>query len=298
MGSKSDTPPTPPYMQLAQQQSQAQQQLLQQQTVANRPNQYTPWGNLTWSQDPTSGQWTSQTQLNPTAAASLQGQQAGQLGAVQAGQNLFNTSGVGAGLNFSGAPQVQSGQYYDPKAQQAVWQQFQSMQQPLQQQQMQSQQAQLAGQGLRPGDPGYDSAMRNLGNAQYQQQQAAQSQSVLAGEQEAAQMQGMDVQAQNQYINAQTQQQMGNMNLFNAMMGNQVGQLQTPGFAPSGMAQAPQYLQAAEQMYGADLNSMNAQNAAAGNLWSGIGTIAGGAIGAMAGGPYGAILGSTIGGHL
>lgn len=270
MGGKSNTPPAPDFTSLANQQFGQQQQLLQQQTTANRPNQITPWGNLNWSQDPNTGQWTSQTQLNPTAAQTLQEQQAGQATAAGAAQNLFNTSGIGGGLNFSGAPQVQSGNYYNPQAQQAVWNQFQTMQQPLQQQQTQSQQSQLEAQGLRPGDPAYDTAMKNLSNTQYQQTQAAQDQAVLAGQQEAAQMQGMDIAAQNQYINAQTQQQMGNMNLYNSMMGNPMGQLQTPGFAPQGAGQPAQLLNAAEQQYGAELNATNAQNAASGNMMSGL----------------------------
>lgn len=270
-------------MDLANQQSQASQQLLAQQTEANRPNQSTPWGNTSWTSayDPSTGgyNWSENESLNPNEQKALTEQQQGAATTAGAAGNLWNTSGVANGLNFSGAPEVHAGNYYTPEAQNAVWNEFQTMQQPLQEQQTQSQQAQLEAQGLRPGDAAYDTSMKNLSNTQYQQDQSAEDQAVLAGEQEAAQMQGMDVQAQNQYINKQTAQQEGNLNMYNTMMGT-TGNLQVPQFGQAGVGQTPDYLGAAESQYGSQLNAANAANAQNANLWSGIGQM--GATAAMA----------------
>ena len=273
MGGKS-TPPTPDYSGIAAQQAASNQQLLQQQTAANRPNQITPWGQMNWTSTGTgpNQQWTGTETLSPMMQNVVTAQQAGQAGAAQQAQGMLGAGDIQA-LNFSGAPQVQSGQYYNPQAQNAVWNQFQTMQQPLQQQQTEQQQSQLQAQGLRPGDAAYDTAMRNLGNTQYQQQQMAQDQAVLAGEQEAQTMQGMDVQAQNQYMNRMQAQNMGNLNMYNSLMGNQVGGINAPQFATAGMGQTPDLMGAAEQTYGAQLNAANAANAAQGNMYQGIGEL-------------------------
>lgn len=49
MGSKS-APPAPDYAAAAGQQAQASRQITAEQTAANRPNTYTPWGSQTWTQ--------------------------------------------------------------------------------------------------------------------------------------------------------------------------------------------------------------------------------------------------------
>lgn len=272
MGGKANTPPVPNYQGIAQQQSQSSQDLLAQQTAANRPNENTPWGAISWNppSNPYTGTWSSNETLNPNEQALLTGQQSQQVASAGAGSNLFNTSGMTKGLDFSGAPKVNSGSYYTPEAQNAVWGEFQNMQMPLQHQQTESEQSQLEAQGLRPGDAAYDNAMRNLSNTQYTQQQSAEDQAVLAGEQEAQAMQGMDVQAQNQYENSQMQERMGNLNMFNSFMGTPQNNVNIPSFAQSGMAQTPNLLGAASEMYGGQLNATNAQNAAAGNMWNGI----------------------------
>jgi hypothetical protein len=265
-------------MDLANQQSQAQSALLAQQTTANRPNTTTPFGTTNWTQGP-GGTWSGSSTLNPALTQALGSQEWEQAQQLGVGQNLLN-SNIGAGtfnpLDYSKGPQVQSGNYYVPQAQNAVWNQFQGMEEPLMHQQTEQQQSQLEAQGLRPGDTAYDNAMRNLSNTQYQQTQAAQNQAVLAGEQEAQTMQGMDVQAQQQYMAMLSGQQNQNMNLLNSVMGTNpnLGTSQI-GAAQAGVAQAPNLLGAAEQMYGAQLNSTNASNAANSNLWQGLGSLAG-----------------------
>jgi Chaperone of endosialidase len=268
VGSKSETPATPDYYGLANQQFGQNQQLLEQQTQANRPNQATPWGATNWSQDP-QGNWSEIQSLNPQEQANLTGQQSQTGTNIAAGRNLFNSSGIGNGLN--GAPQVHGGQYYDKDARDAVWNQFQSMENPLMDQQSEQQISQLQAQGLRAGDPAYDSAMRNLASSQGAERNNAMSQSVLTGSQVGAQNQGMDVQAQNAF----DQQRMGNYNLFNGLMGNQQGSLQMPGFTGAGQGQGADLMGAANSAYGAALNQTNAQNASNAQTTQGIESLIG-----------------------
>lgn len=289
MGGKSETPATPDYSGLAQQQGQISSNLLNQQTAANRSDTSTPYGSTSW-QAPTTpgGQWTGSETLNPALQQTLTsqeaaGEQQAATGQQQAGaqQNLFNSfngSGGYSPIDYSGVPTVQGGNYYNQDAQNAVWNQFQGMELPLQQQQTEQQQSQLQGQGLRPGDAAYDTAMKNLSNTQYQQTQSAQDQAVLAGEQEGQTMQGMDVQAQNSGINL-ANQKLNNVNMFNSLMGQpgQINPTSTPtsiGASNAGVAQTPDLTGAAQNTYGSQLNSTNASNAANGNLWQGLGSAA------------------------
>ncbi len=290
MGSKSNTPEAPPYEQLAQQQGQISSNLLNQQTTANRPTTSTPFGGTSWQQGP-GGQWTGESYLTPELQSSLNTQE-GTLGEqsilqqeqLGGAQNLFNTAGgsVYNPVNYDNVNRnIQSSQTLDPQAEQAVWGQFQNMEEPLQQQQTEQEQSQLEGQGLRPGDAAYDTAMKNLSNTQFQQTQSAQDQAVLAGEQEAQTMQGMDINAANTNLNTANSEAVTQANLFNSIMGGQNpynmisgGNTSIP-FTGAGVAQTPDLLGAAEQQYGAQLNTTNAQNAANGNLFSGLMGLAG-----------------------
>jgi hypothetical protein len=289
VGGKSEAPPAPDYGELATQQGQISSNLLQQQTTANRPDTTTPFGSTAWNYNPLTQTWggsqtltpqlqgiLGQTETNAGQTAGVQGQELGQAG------NLFNadtSSGAFGPINYSGVQPVESGNYYNPQAQNAVWNEFQTMEQPLQQQQTESQQSQLEGQGLRPGDAAYNTAMGNLSNTQYQQDQAAQDQAVLAGEQEAQTMQGMDVQAANAQTSAINNNVSGNLNLFNSLMGGGGTQPNygTSSLSPTnaGVSQTPDLLGAQQQTYDAMLNQTNASNAASGSLWGGLGSILG-----------------------
>lgn len=287
MGSKSDTPEAPDYTALAQQQGQISSNLLNQQTTANRPNTSTPYGSTSWAEG-ANGQWTGSSSLNPALTGALNSQEstlAGQSGLQQeelgGQQNLLNTAGPGVynPVNYSNVNNnIQSGGYFNPQAENAVWNQFQDFQQPLQQQQTEQQQSQLEAQGLRPGDAAYNTGMTNLSNTQFQQTQGAEDQAVLAGEQEAQTMQGMNINAANTNLNTANSEATTQANLFNSLMGQPGTNLINPSgtsvpTSQSGVAQTPQLLSAAEQQYGAALNSTNASNAANGNLWSGLGSL-------------------------
>ncbi|HEX4922183.1 MAG TPA: hypothetical protein VFV92_15770, partial [Candidatus Bathyarchaeia archaeon] len=218
MGSKSSTPPTPDYQGLAQQQFGYNQQLLEQQTQANRPNQSTPWGSTNWTQGP-DGAWSEIQSLNPQEQANLTAQQGQQGSNIGAARNLFNASNFGQG--FNAMPDIKGGNYYDKAARDAVWDQFNSMQNPLMDQQMEEQLSQLQAQGLRPGDPAYDSAVANLRSSQGATRNQAMDQAVLTGSQVAGANEGMDINA----LNANMQKKLGSYNLFSGLMGNPQGSL-------------------------------------------------------------------------
>lgn len=284
MGSKSDAPEAPDYEQLAGQQAQEQSNLVQQQTTANRPDTTTPFGSTAWNYNPNTQTWSGDQTLNPQLQQTLNTTEQGaqqtaqnQLTAGQAGSNVLNSdlsSGTFNPVNYSGAPQVQSGNYYNNQAGNAVWNEFQNMEQPLMNQQTESQQSQLEAQGLRPGDQAYDNAMNNLSNTQYQQTQSAQDQAVLAGEQEAQTMQGMDVAANQNYVGNTNTQQNQNMNMLNSLLG--AGGV-SPNYGTSsvagtnaGTSSAADLTGAGQSAYQAALNSTNASNAGNSNLWSGL----------------------------
>lgn len=108
-----DVPGIPDYASLAEKTQQSNQTAMAGQTLANRPNQTNQQGSLTWTQDPTTGQWTQTQSLNPTLAAAANSQQQTQAG-LSAGANGMVGQAVdslGKPLDMSGLSQVQA---YDP----------------------------------------------------------------------------------------------------------------------------------------------------------------------------------------
>lgn len=119
MGGKSAD--APDYRGAAEEQGQASQALTQQQTVANRPNQYTPWGSSEWQQGQ-GGQWTQNINLDPSLQAALDSQQNVQMGRSELAEGLINRTGqeLDDPFNWGGVPQAgqapQAGQGLDPSA--------------------------------------------------------------------------------------------------------------------------------------------------------------------------------------
>jgi hypothetical protein len=101
---KADVPAAPDYTGAAEKQAQSSTQNIEQQTWANRPNQYTPFGSVTWQNtptwDPATGQWINQWSQNVSltpdlqAAADAQGQIA--LGRSNMGVQMLNNASQAA----------------------------------------------------------------------------------------------------------------------------------------------------------------------------------------------------------
>lgn len=160
----------------AREQGRQAQILNSQQTAANRPDQYNPWGSTRWEnqvmEDPVTGQpvnrWVQTETLADPLHASLQSQMnIGQGRAALAEgamarawedyQNPFDFSQFGDIQQFD----------YDPndmrmRAEDAAYQRSTNRLDPQFQAQEQALLTRLNNQGLRPGDQAYDSAMQNF----------------------------------------------------------------------------------------------------------------------------------------
>jgi len=96
-GGKNNTPPPPDYRGAAQEQARASREITEQQTVANRPTQITPWGTISWDReqvwDPATRQmlneWTQRVDLTPEQQAALDAQQNIQQGRSELAQSLL-----------------------------------------------------------------------------------------------------------------------------------------------------------------------------------------------------------------
>lgn len=105
---KKKAPPPPDYAAIAREQAAAQQKLAAQQTAENRPDQITPYGRVSWSQDP-SGRWTQQTTLNPEMQAALDQQMGLQRQRSDLAGSFMNRvqSDFSQPFSFAGMPQRQ-----------------------------------------------------------------------------------------------------------------------------------------------------------------------------------------------
>jgi hypothetical protein len=107
-------PPAPDYAALAQQQAALNKQAATEQTVANRPNQNTPFGSSSWAQGP-DGQWTQNITLNPAEQAALDQQR--QFSSQQQGfaSGLLDQAGqaLSQPMSLEGLPELQG---YDMSA--------------------------------------------------------------------------------------------------------------------------------------------------------------------------------------
>ncbi len=209
MGGKS----SPDFGQVAATQEAANRQTINDQLFANRPNQYSPWGATTWTQDqirdPATGEmttaWNQTTSLTPELQDILNKQIAIQGGRTDIAGGLtgrigseFLTPMDWSGLNPMG--QVPTAQYTLPegdigsayetrqRAEDAMWQQAQSRLEPQQQAQREALELRMRNQGLRPGDAAWESQMQNLGQQHTDQTNQALWSSVGEGRQEAGQM--------------------------------------------------------------------------------------------------------------
>jgi hypothetical protein len=252
----------PDYSGLATQQATNQQNLLNQQTANNRPNQTNPYGSSQWTQGP-NGQWTQNTTLNGADQAHLDNNRniqggldqtaMGLLGGVQNSMNNpLNTNGMPAwggydpsklqGVDLNG---MQNGQQQlDPGfgAVQGVRDAMMSRLSPQLQQAREQEVARLKSQGIPENSAIFQKSME----AKDQQFNDANQQALLGGAQEYGNIFNRGLALNNQKFGQnQTQQQMAmalrgqqfgeqgamtdmNMKQRNAMLGEQQALRQQP----------------------------------------------------------------------
>jgi len=267
-GSPPSPPPAPDYTAAAQTTAAGNLAAAQAATSANRVSQYTPYGNLVYTQNGVDTQgnpmWNATTSLSDVGQQLLNTQNQTSLGLGQTINaqlgNVQNTMGQGfnpnlPGLTYSGGQanlsQVGQGPQFNQVGQaqnlqtgvngtgmqgwDAATALINQRLQPQMAQAAESQKAQLANQGLVPGTQAYDNAMRSFNQGQN------------------------DLLTQAQLQGANVQNQMFNQNLQAGQFGNQaITQQNANQLANTGFNN-----QASQQGYANQLSAQQANNAAA-----------------------------------
>jgi hypothetical protein len=267
LGPAPSAPAAPDYRAAAQETAQGNLQAAQAATAANRVNQITPYGNLTYSETGTD------TQGNPTWTANTS--------LSDVGQQLLNNQnqaslGLGSTINSAlGRTQQMMGQGFNPQLPSTGFNPSQTYQDaymqrlaPQLEQSRESTMAQLANQGIVQGTKAYDNAMR---------QQAMRENDLLLGA--TTQGFGVGLQANQQAYN----QALGNYNLpLNTLSALRTGaQVQNPNFVNSAQQATTggaDLLGASQMGYNAQMGDFNAKNAAQQNFNSGLMGLAGAGI--------------------
>ncbi len=241
MGGKNSDPD---YRGAALAQGEANREVVRDQTFANRPDQYTPFGSTTWNPyqtlDPATGEnttaWEQVQSLDPRLQAILDKQIAVQGGRTDLAGMLTGRMGGEfgqqmdwRGLNPMGQvptqqytmPEPDAGNPYETRqrAEDAVYNQAQSRLAPRFAEQRKQQEIRLRNQGLRPGDQAWQSQMGAIDQQETDAYNQAQYSAVGAGREEAGQMYGQQMGRQSQNF----QQALGanRQNFGQAMQGSQ-----------------------------------------------------------------------------
>jgi len=273
MGKKS-TPAPPDYEAAAERTAEGNLANLEAQTRANRPDQITPWGTVTWDEGD-SGDWTQNITLSPEQQAALNSQLGIQQGRSElAGGMMGRVEDEFGGLmdwsQFQDlAGPVGGGAGYNEQAGDALYGRATSRLDPQWEQRAEQQEAALRNQGLRPGDEAYDNAMQTMEQSRTDAYTQAGYQADIGAGAEAARMQGQDLQAAN-YQNTLRQQQIAeemqhrgfSLNEINAILsGQQVNMPSAPGFNTAGNVAGADYSGAARDTYAADMDAFSADQA-------------------------------------
>lgn len=225
-------------------------------TKANRVNQYTPYGNLTYKENG-DGTWSQTQTLTPQAQATLDKQmQLSDKYADTASQGFDKVQGLLANpeLDMSQLPSraINVGQ----TAQEAIM----SRLQPQLAQQEEALRTRLANQGITLGSDAYGKEMTSQG----QRANDLQLQAALQGI-------GLDQANRASALQEQAYVQDRPLNLVNALRsGAQVQSPQFQSYAQQATTSGPNYSGAAQQQYDADLGAVNASNAQSAGLAKGL----------------------------
>ena len=230
--------------------------------AANRTNQVTPYGNLTYTANPGTDAYgntlyTATTSLAPAQQAILdQTNQLNQglMSTANTGLNYANQVLSQPGVDTSKLPStgINPGQTYSDA--------IMSRLQPQMAQQNEQSDAQLANQGIAQGTEAYNNAKRTL----QQGQNDAMTSAVING-------MNTGLNANQQAFNQQAYNQMQPINVINALRTG--SQVQNPSFASTpnqASTSGADILGATQAGYNAQLANTNAQNAASGGFMSGL----------------------------
>lgn len=268
MSKKTKTPEAPNYSALASQQAEMANKNWQTQLQANRPNQSNQFGTSTWSQDPTTGQWSQSTQLNQPQQDIFNRQQANQ-------QQIANMAGGMLGgldtsqIDLSKAPGMGTVGGFNQQATDL----YNQLAQPQLDRQRAAKEAQMAAMGLSLGSgKAYDTQQELLNDsANRSAMMAAQ-----AGIQQGNTMFGQQNQLHQQGVQDILSQKQANLGQLSGLMGlgQQMGVPQFENFTGAGALTTPDMMGAAQNQYGANMDKTNAANADKANTMKTVGTVA------------------------
>jgi len=258
---KDEAPPPPDYRGAAQETAQGNLDMARMATAANRVNQVTPYGNLTYTQ---TGQdsfgnpmWTATQELSPQQqeiANKQAGLSSGLLTTAQKGLDYAGNVMEKPGIDMSKLPQVgiNPGEMYSDAIMRRL--------QPQMQMEKNQFDAQMANQGIATNSEAYANAKR-----QFDQTQNDRLTSAVVG--------GMNtgLNANQQAFSQAGYNQMQPINVINALRtGSQVAAPSYVNPALQSTTQGPDLLGATGQQYNAQLAQTNANNAAAGGFMGGL----------------------------
>lgn len=258
---KSDAPPPPDYAGAANATAAGNLETAKYATKANRADQFTPYGSLTW-RDLGDDRWAQDINLTPQGQSLLDQQ--------------MKTSGNLAGLQdtaFQGVAGQQARGWGDENLVQSPFNPGETAQdaimrrtQPLLDRSRASAETRMANQGVQQGSEAWRNAQDDIGR----QENDAYSQAALQGIQTGQQARQQGIQEQ-QYFNSR------DLNQLNALRtGAQVTNPQFGSYAQQQATAGPDMLGATTQGYSAAIGANNANNANSASLASGA-TAAGGA---------------------
>lgn len=257
---KSKAPDTPDYTGAAEKTAAGNVDAINAQTAANRVNQYTPYGSLTYLERGRDSRgnplWSQTVNLSDTGQKLLDNQnnQSLKYGDI-ANEGLDQIQGrLGSLTDTSSLPAapINAGQ----TAQDAIM----SRLQPQIEMQNKQFEQDMANKGIAPGSEAYENARRSVNQQQNDQLVQAANTGIQTGLQ--ARQQG--IQEQNYYNNAP-------LNYVNALRtGSQVTNPTFSSVPQANAASGPNYLGAAQSQYQAGLNSTNLSNGLTSNFMGGL----------------------------
>lgn len=236
-------------------------------TVANRANQYNPYGSVTWQRGATDfDPWTQTTNFSPEGQKLFDLQQAQDLAYGQAAQKGFeNIRGLFENPNIDESKLTAMPMNQGVNSQAAIM----SRLRPTLDQEQAALDAKLANQGIALGSDAYKRAI----NLQGQRMNDLELQAARQGIE-------LDMNARQQGLNEQFQRMQQPLNLINALKtGAQVQAPQFSSYAQQATTQGPDMMGAANAQYGANLDYANAQNAQTNAMIGGLFSLGGAAMG-------------------
>jgi len=269
MGKSSSPPPPPDYAAAANATAAGNLEASKFATRANRADQRTPYGSLTW-RELGGDRWEQNVNLTPQGQGLLDQDQ-------KTSQGLANLQDTATGRVAAQQARGYGDENLPPAtfnpgetAQAAIMRRMQ----PQLDRSRASAETRLANQGIQQGSEAWRNAQTDIGNQENDAYSQAALQGISAGQQ--GRQQGIQEQ---QYFNSR------DMNQQNALRtGSQVNNPTFSNYAQQQTTAGPDLLGAANSQYGAAMDGVNASNAQSGALMSGLFSLGGAALGGPIGG--------------